>query len=322
MKVSILVPVYGVEKHIEECAVSLFEQTYEELEYVFVDDCSPDDSIKKLQDILYRYPQRQPQVHIIRHERNRGLGAARKTALAAATGEFVMVVDSDDVVMTDAVEKLYQRQQQTNADIIDGGFCRLTSQGREPAVVPYHGSKESMLRLVLLQNTLPHQLWARLVRRSLYTDNQITSIEGVNMAEDYAVIPRLLYCGSRAYIDDVIYLYRDSDTSTFNSVSAPIETRHVGSFIDANAVVYHFFQTRDSLRKYALPLEIGLLKMYFMCLKYADMTAGQVDERGGFAVNNTIVRLCRICLASRPRLMRQAYLVLKWLYKKLLIFFG
>lgn len=322
MTISILVPVYGVEKHIEECAVSLFSQSYQDLEYIFVDDCSPDHSIEVLKEVLRRFPERERQVTIIRHDHNRGLGAARKAALAAATGEFVMVVDSDDVVMTDAVEKLYQRQLQTNADIIDGGFCRLTPQGRGPTVVPYHASKDSMLRLILLQNTLPHQLWARLVRRSLYTENDINSIEGVNMAEDYAVIPRLLYCGSRAYIDDVIYLYRDSDTSTFNSASAPIETRHVGSFIDANAAVYHFFQTHDTQRKYALPLELGLLNVYFMSLKYADMTAGQVDERGGFAVSNTILRLCRTCLASHPRLMRQAYLVLKWLYKKLLIFFG
>ena len=322
MTISILVPVYGVEKHIEECAVSLFSQSYQDLEYIFVDDCSPDHSIEVLKDVLQRFPERNGQVRVIRHEHNRGLGAARKTALAAATGEFVMVVDSDDVVMTDAVEKLYRQQQQTGSDIVDGGFCRLTPQGKGPAVVPYHGDKENMLCLILLQNTLPHQLWARLVRRSLYIENDIDSIEGVNMAEDYAVMPRLLYFGTRTYIDDVIYLYRDSDTSTFKSAAASIEARHVGSFIDANAAVFHFFQDHDANQKYSLPLQIGLLKVYYISQQYAGMTVEKVDQRGGFKIGNWVIRCCGTWLGRHPRQMRQAYLVLKWLYKKYLTFFG
>ena len=57
-KVSVIVPVYGVEKFIERCAVSLFEQTLQEIEYIFVDDCTPDNSIKKLELTLEKYPQR------------------------------------------------------------------------------------------------------------------------------------------------------------------------------------------------------------------------------------------------------------------------
>lgn len=321
MTISILVPVYGVEKHIEECAVSLFSQSYQDLEYIFVDDCSPDHSIEVLKAVLRRFPERERQVTVIRHEHNRGLGAARKTALDAAAGEFVMVVDSDDVLMTDAVEKLCKQQQQTGADIVDGAFCRLTLQGKKPAVLPYHGKKESMLRLILLQNTLPHQLWARLVRKSLYTDNGINSIEGVNMAEDYAVMPRLLFCGTRTYIDDVVYLYRDSDTSTFNSNTAPIESRHVGSLVDANAAVFRFFQTHDTKHQYSLPLQIGLLKVYYLSRQYAGMTADEVDKRSGLTIKNTVIRWCRIFFDSDPRKMRQAYLVLKWLYKKTIYFF-
>ena len=85
-KLSILVPVYGVERFIETCATSLFEQTYPDIEYVFVDDCSPDGSIELLRQIIMRYPSRHGSVSIIRHDTNSGLGAARATALAHATG--------------------------------------------------------------------------------------------------------------------------------------------------------------------------------------------------------------------------------------------
>ena len=69
-KVSILVPVYGVEKYIERCARSLFEQTYDNIEYIFVDDCTKDRSIEILQKVLEDYPNRKNQVKILHHEKN------------------------------------------------------------------------------------------------------------------------------------------------------------------------------------------------------------------------------------------------------------
>ena len=81
IRVTICVPVYGVEKFIERCARSLFEQTYDALDYVFVDDCSKDRSIAVLQQVVEAYPQRKPFVGIVAHERNRGLAAARRTAV-------------------------------------------------------------------------------------------------------------------------------------------------------------------------------------------------------------------------------------------------
>ena len=79
--ISILIPVYKVEQYIEKCAISLFEQTYSDIEYVFVDDCSPDSSIQCLKSVIEKYPQRSKNIKIIRHERNRGLAAARNTAI-------------------------------------------------------------------------------------------------------------------------------------------------------------------------------------------------------------------------------------------------
>ena len=117
MKVSILVPVYGVEPFIEECAVSLFEQSYKDLEYIFVDDCSPDKSIEVLEDVINRYPDREKQVRIIHNEINRGSGATRSIALAAATGDYVMFVDSDDVIHPDLLHFLYKAVTESNSEM-------------------------------------------------------------------------------------------------------------------------------------------------------------------------------------------------------------
>ena len=98
LKISILTPIYGVEKYIEQCARSLFEQSYASIEYIFVDDCTHDKSIGILQSLLKEYPERAQQVRIIHHDRNRGVGAARQTALMAATGDYLLFADRKSVV--------------------------------------------------------------------------------------------------------------------------------------------------------------------------------------------------------------------------------
>ena len=105
MKVSILVPIYNVELYIKRCIISLFEQTYNDIEFIFVNDCTKDKSIEILNSTLQQYPQRWEQVKIISHKTNKGLAAARTTALQNATGDYVMHVDSDDFLNLDAVEK-------------------------------------------------------------------------------------------------------------------------------------------------------------------------------------------------------------------------
>ena len=105
-KISVIIPVYNVEKYIERCVRSLFEQTLGEIEYIFVDDCTPDGSIAILRRIIEDYPERKPFVSIISHEQNKGLAIARRTGVNAACGEYVAFCDSDDWVDTNMYEKL------------------------------------------------------------------------------------------------------------------------------------------------------------------------------------------------------------------------
>lgn len=82
--VSILVPIYGVEKYIEQCAETLFQQSFTDIEYVFVNDCTKDRSVEILQQTIDRFPERKSQVILIQHEHNKGLGGARHTTFAAS----------------------------------------------------------------------------------------------------------------------------------------------------------------------------------------------------------------------------------------------
>lgn len=133
-KVSILVPVYGVEKYIGQCARSLFEQDYQHIEYVFVNDCTRDRSIEILLETLKSYPRRASQVKIVDHEVNRGLAAARNTALDHATGEYVLPVDSDDYLSArDAVSRLMEKALEEDDDAVfyDMQILRFPPPGLE-----------------------------------------------------------------------------------------------------------------------------------------------------------------------------------------------
>ncbi|MBQ9357335.1 MAG: glycosyltransferase family 2 protein [Prevotella sp.] len=316
MKVSILVPVYGVEKFIEECAVSLFGQTWQDLEYIFVDDCSPDDSIAKLREVLQRYPDRAAQVRIIRHDRNRGSGAARATLLQAATGDFVVFADSDDIMETNAVELLCQCQQQSGADIVTGAFVRLFADGSHgQPVLPWTGSKEDMLRLMLVQNTIEHHLWARLIRRSLFADHGIDFQEGINMAEDYSMMTRLLFvASSHAYINNVVTYYRENTTGTFYNWLTP---RNIHSFIGANRIAGNFLKDHDPEGRYSYPFQTGLFNVRHRAMQVG-LKPREIEAECHFPTKNFLFRLCRMLFFHRPvrYLMRLSYLVLKHFYVK------
>lgn len=317
MKISILVPVYGVEKYIPQCAKTLFEQTYHDIEYIFVDDCSPDDSIVLLQQLLANYPKRKNQVHIVRHDHNRGLGAARKTAFDAATGDFVINVDSDDHLSLNAVELLVAKQQETGADIVSSSYTSVFQDGTAIFHAEPHYSKDDCLKLMLIQNTLLPHIWARLIRRSLYIEHGITSVEGINMAEDLALTPRLIHAAtSVSYVKESTYYYRDdSSASTFAN---QLSRKHIISLLKANQELWVYFREKDAEGKFLFALEIGMMNTYHLALK-SGLALKEINEiisykpqhplfcvlHGLFAHSNTIPML------------RFAFLSVKWFYKKL-----
>ena len=220
--VSICVPIYGVEKYIERCAVSLFEQTYQNIEYIFVNDCTKDNSIDILRQTMERYPNRVSQVHIIEHKHNTGLAGARNTAVKSATGDFIMHVDSDDYVSVDIVSRSVAKQKEFNADIVVIDFIRKYPTYQQ--IFQYTNFKKSELYcLNVLARNNSNSIWAKLIRRSLYVDYNIKCKEGCNQGEDYQVVPKLLYHAHIiANLNSPLYIYdcinQNSYTNNFSAI--------------------------------------------------------------------------------------------------------
>lgn len=215
MTISICVPVYGVEKYIERCARSLFEQTYEDIEYIFVDDCSTDKSIEILHSIIEQYPMRKEHVRILKHERNRGLAAARNTAVECCRTEFLMHVDSDDWIDDDAVEKLIKKQNECNADIVVYDVKMHFPDKILIRVKPKFSSSKELV-CSILRREINSGVCGSLLKYTLYTDNNICVEEGVNMSEDFQVYPRLaFYAVNVATLNGVYYHYNFSNNSSY-----------------------------------------------------------------------------------------------------------
>ncbi len=212
-KISILVPVYGVEDYIERCSRSLFEQTYLDMEFVFVDDFTPDKSLDILKYVMKDYPEREHCVKIISHDRNKGLAAARNTCLDNASGEFVCFVDSDDWLEKDAIQTLVKKQVETKADLVFGSRCEHRSDGVVEIRYP-NVEKSQRVALNLDGDYMP--LTGAIIRLSLFEEHAIRCIEGFNMAEDVRLICLLSYFADiMLSCDNLTYHY---DKNNPNSV--------------------------------------------------------------------------------------------------------
>ncbi|WP_433779241.1 glycosyltransferase family 2 protein [Flavobacterium anhuiense] len=108
MLISIIIPIYNVEEYIERCLFSVFNQRYTEIEIILVNDCSPDNSMEKVQHILIENPN-ETRVKIINHDENKGLSNARNTGIINAQGEYLYFLDSDDAITLDCIQILVDR---------------------------------------------------------------------------------------------------------------------------------------------------------------------------------------------------------------------
>lgn len=265
MKVSIIIPIYGVEKYIERCSRSLFEQTHEDIEYLFVNDCTKDSSIEILRSVIDEYPSRNEQVKIIEHHHNRGLAAARNTGVDASTGEYLMHVDSDDWLDANAVSLLVDKAQSQRPDVILFGSKSIYVD-REVVRFPEKYTKEQYIKSVIVHST-PASIWNKFYRSEFYKNSGIRSIEGVDHGEDYVVVPRLLHSAQTfIVIDEPIYNYNQTNIASYTK---NISTKSIISLLSAAHELYKYFTSIDDHEIYEYQISILYVRTMLALVKMA-----------------------------------------------------
>ncbi len=260
-KVSILVPVYGVERYIEQCANSLFAQSYKECEFIFVDDSSKDRSLERLKIAIAEQPRLQSRIKVVELERNGGVAAARNAALDIATGDYIIFVDADDWIEHECVEHLVQRAEKESSDICNAWCSSVDNSGKEIHTPEcWIGSRCSHLRAVLGQSHIvPNHIRGMLFRRSLFEDHALRFTPGVDFGEDYSLLPRLIYHAKRlSTLGRYLYKYRtENDSSYMNNIGK----RQIESYVSAQRVVSDFIESLPEAAKYERALTLGRLNI-------------------------------------------------------------
>lgn len=206
-KVSVIVLVYNVANYIERCVRNLMEQTLDEIEFIFVNDCTPDNSMELLKRVITDYPQRSDYVKVINHVKNLGSSAARNTGLEHATGKYVIYCDSDDWVEKNMYEEMYNKAQEGNADIVVTDFYNEYLSHSIIQKQPCPIDRLEVIRQMLSGN-LHCGTWNKLIRRELYLKNNIHFPDGINMWEDVLTVIPLCYHASKVvYIPKAYYHY-------------------------------------------------------------------------------------------------------------------
>lgn len=241
--VSILVPIYNTEQYIERCARSLFEQSYKNIEFIFINDKTPDKSIEILVKLIEKdYQYLNSRIKIISHNKNKGLAAARNTAIQFANGDFIIHVDSDDFIDKNCIENLVMESIKSHADFVISDYWEELNYKKIYRTRKFKNKEQYLKALIAFQT--PPSIWGNLIKKELYTKNKINTIEKINYAEDYTVISKLIYNSySISKVNKPLYHYIGTNPNSY--MNQPISESQIQQTIIAfNSVAKFFFNKK------------------------------------------------------------------------------
>jgi len=296
-------------------------QTFDDAEFIFVDDASSDGSVPILEEILTHYPGKDTK--IIHHSNNLGLPAARKTGYEASSGEYVFNCDGDDWVDPTLLEKLYSAVSKQNADYAYCDFY-LTYENTERYIkCPEFQTPEDAMRKGYLSGSMKYNVWNKLIRRSLY-DGVVFPVNNRKGGEDMIMFYVLSRAVSVAYVPEALYHYvkfNENAISENFSKQRLIDIRHNADYAIESV-------TRNLPGNLEEEVAFFKLNVKLPFLITSDSNKYRIwkewyPEANGFALRNTYLpvrtRLLQWCAAKNLWfVVRLNYIILyKFLYRLL-----
>ena len=220
-KVSVIIPVYNAATFIRTCLKTLFGQTLDQIEYIFIDDASPDDSVFIIRNELDNYPHRKNQVKIIEHKENLGVSQSRQDGMSVATGEYIIHCDPDDWLRLDAYESLYSKAKETVADLVICDFYQVRNNKQQYIEQkPDEMSSISLLESISgrKSNVIHGSTWNKLIKSSICSNAIFPS--DICYCEDVFFWLQILKQNiSIVYLPKALYYYRNNPNSIVNNIS-------------------------------------------------------------------------------------------------------
>ncbi len=248
-KVSVIVPIYNVEKYLEKCINSLLSQTLEDIQIILVNDGSKDNS----GNIAKECEKNNKNRIIYVEKENGGLSDARNYGLKYATGDFIAFLDSDDYIEKNAYEEMYNKAIEENADYVECDFIwEFPNKIRVDKQYPYKNKKEmlSFVRVVA---------WNKLIKRQLITDNNLEFPKGLRYEDvefTYKLIP---FINKFAYVDKPFIHYVQREGSIAN-----VQNERTAEIFTVLDNVIEFYKKNNIYEEYRNELEYNYAR-YLLC---------------------------------------------------------
>ena len=248
-KVSVIVPIYNVEKYLEKCINSLLSQTLEDIQIILVNDGSKDNS----GNIAKEYEKNNKNRVIYVEKENGGLSDARNYGLKYATGDFIAFLDSDDYIEKNAYEEMYNKAIEENVDYVECDFIwEFPNKIRVDKQYPYKNKKEmlSFVRVVA---------WNKLIKRQLITDNNLEFPKGLRYEDvefTYKLIP---FVNKFAYVDKPFIHYVQREGSIAN-----VQNERTAEIFTVLDNVIEFYKKNNIYEEYRDELEYNYAR-YLLC---------------------------------------------------------
>ncbi|PGR03077.1 glycosyltransferase [Priestia megaterium] len=258
-KVSIILPVYNVEKFLDKCLKTLINQTLKEIEIIAVNDCSTDKSLEILQKYHEMYGDR---FQVIDSEINLKQGGARNLGISKATGEYIGFVDPDDYIALDMFEKMYNAANQNDADVVSCDYFEVV--GLKKTYVSNdlpEGILNKENKKKVLQRKYGWELWQQLYKRNLFIDNKIEFSENLYVTDLEIGALVLLYANKICKVKEPLYYYikHDAATTTFK-----LNDKKVYDLITVSDKRIEHFKKRNLYKDYKE--EIDYIYFWHVCI--------------------------------------------------------
>ena len=272
-EVTIGIPVYNVEKHIRLTMDSVLAQTFQDIEFLVLDDCGTDSSI----DIVREYQQTHPRgkdIRIVRQPENGGIGRARNRIIDEAQGTYLYFIDADDSIAPNTIGLLYGNAKKYDADIVYGSYERIeefdgTTKKKLYQYPDLQFLKENEFaeRVYSKYDFLQANTWNFLIKRDIYLKNGIR-YKKVNYWEDFSTTIYLpVYIHRAVLLSDITYFYycRYGSLSNFEKRSH-IDKEEIQKTIDAMGEVkrsYECVQSKPYFHKWLY--KVMMTHFYMVC---------------------------------------------------------
>ena len=263
--VSIIVPVYKVEKYLDKCVIKIINQTYTDLQIILVDDGSPDNCPV----LCEQWAKKDSRIEVI-HKKNGGLSDARNAGLKVAKGEYVIFVDSDDYISINMIEKMLESMISNHADMVICQYVKVFPDGRMERQKPEYGTQiftmEECLERLLEDKQITNHVWRKMYKKSLLPDDLFPV--GKNFEDAYVMADLIMSCQKIVSLDEAYYYYLQNEQGIVKTLTIKNTHDYYEAFEHSyQSILLHYPKIYDHLMSARKRKHKVMRKNYIKSLK-------------------------------------------------------